>query len=153
MVALILARGGSKGIPLKNIAKLNDQSLLQRSLEVIHKVGLFEQVWVSTDHPRIAEESEKFNASVFHRSDDFAKDESSSIDAVKEFLRSHPRYEKIALIQCTSPFIREELLREALIIFQKGAECVFSVQRSHAFRWKFNGDDFVTPINLDPLKR
>lgn len=106
MVALILARGGSKGIPLKNIAKLNGQSLLQRSLEVIQKVGSFEKIWVSTDHPLIVEEAEKFNASVFHRSDEFAKDESSSIGAVQEFLRSHP-YEKLALIQCTSPFIRE----------------------------------------------
>lgn len=73
VVALILARGGSKGIPLKNLAKLNSESLLQRTLEVINKSGLFENVWVSTDHPLIAVEANKFNASVFRRSEEFSR--------------------------------------------------------------------------------
>lgn len=43
-VALILARGGSKGIPLKNIANISGTTLLGRSLEAIHNAGVFTEV-------------------------------------------------------------------------------------------------------------
>lgn len=59
VTALILARGGSKGIPLKNIEKVLGQSLLERSLNVLKDFGRFHEIWVSTDHPEIAKEAEK----------------------------------------------------------------------------------------------
>lgn len=59
VTALILARGGSKGIPLKNIEKVLGQSLLERSLKVLKDFGRFDAIWVSTDHPEIAKEAEK----------------------------------------------------------------------------------------------
>lgn len=58
VTALILARGGSKGISLKNLVKLHGQSLLGHAIEVAKKAGVFEEVWVSTDHPEIAKEAE-----------------------------------------------------------------------------------------------
>lgn len=59
LIALILARGGSKGIRLKNLRFIGGVSLLARSLKVIHKSDVFEDVWVSTDHMDIAEEAFK----------------------------------------------------------------------------------------------
>lgn len=59
ITALILARGGSKGIPLKNIEKVLGQSLLERSLKVLKDFGKFHEIWVSTDHPEISKEAEK----------------------------------------------------------------------------------------------
>lgn len=59
MAALILARGGSKGIKLKNIQKIDDKTLLGISLTEIQHAGVFESVWVSTDHDEIAKEAEK----------------------------------------------------------------------------------------------
>jgi CMP-N-acetylneuraminic acid synthetase len=59
VVALILARGGSKGIKLKNIQKIDGVTLLGISLTEIQRSGVFESVWVSTDHEKIAIEAEK----------------------------------------------------------------------------------------------
>lgn len=59
VTALILARGGSKGVPLKNIARFGNQTLLGRSLDTIRAFGGFNGVWVSTDHDLIAAVAQK----------------------------------------------------------------------------------------------
>lgn len=61
VVALILARGGSKGIPLKNLAMIGGDTLLGRTLKTILNSQIFAHVWVSTDHDRIADEAMKCN--------------------------------------------------------------------------------------------
>lgn len=59
MVALILARGGSKGVPLKNLRQVGGLSLLARSLCLAHNSQVFRDIWVSTDHFGIGTEAEK----------------------------------------------------------------------------------------------
>lgn len=72
--ALILARGGSHEIPLKNLVKLRGKPLLSWALEAILRFGGFDSVWVSTDHRLIEEEALRHpGVSVFHRSPAFAQ--------------------------------------------------------------------------------
>lgn len=59
VTALILARGGSKGIKLKNIQRINGVSLLGLSLTALQETKFFETIWVSTDHQDIADEAIK----------------------------------------------------------------------------------------------
>lgn len=59
VTALILARGGSKGIPLKNIARIGNQTLLGRTLDTIHNFTRFNGVWVSTDNELISQVARK----------------------------------------------------------------------------------------------
>lgn len=59
ITALVLARGGSKGIKLKNIQSIEGISLLGISLTTLQQAKLFETIWVSTDHEEIAEEAER----------------------------------------------------------------------------------------------
>lgn len=59
VTALILARGGSKGIKLKNIQTIDSVSLLGISLTALQETKLFETIWVSTDHEDIAAEAER----------------------------------------------------------------------------------------------
>ena len=59
VTGLILARGGSKGIPLKNIQRINDVSLLGIALTAMQQSKIFQTIWVSTDHPLIAEEAQR----------------------------------------------------------------------------------------------
>lgn len=59
ITALILARGGSKGIKLKNIQRIDGVSLLGISLTALQQVKGFDSIWVSTDHEEIADEAEK----------------------------------------------------------------------------------------------
>jgi hypothetical protein len=67
ITALILARGGSKGIKLKNIQRIDGISLLGISLTELQIVKTFESIWVSTDHEEIAKEAEKCLFSIYQR--------------------------------------------------------------------------------------
>lgn len=57
VTALILARGGSKGVPLKNLQTINGISLMGRSIEVLKSTNLFTTIWVSTDVEQIEVEA------------------------------------------------------------------------------------------------
>ena len=82
-----------------------------------------------------------------------AQDQSTSIDAVQEFIRSHPKVNNLALIQCTSPFITRKYLRKAMREFLK-RHCTFSVFRSFKLRWSHDEENNkVLPINFDYKKR
>lgn len=56
-VALILARGGSKGIPRKNLAPIGGLSLLAHAIQTIQKTNVFKEIWVSTDDDEISNEA------------------------------------------------------------------------------------------------
>lgn len=127
-----MARGGSKGIRLKNLAKVAGISLLGRALRIIHNCrNCFDEVWVSTDNELIAQEAHRFNARVHYRSDYSARDEATSIESIQEFLNEHSHIQNVALIQCTSVFIYEQYLEAAVKKFnrKRHIDCVFSVQR------------------------
>ena len=106
VAGLILARGGSQGIPLKNLAPLGGRPLLEWALGAMLNFSGFDSLWVSTDHPGIATCATGQGALVFPRSAKYAGPEAASIDAVVEFLQSHPEVDVVALVQCTSPFLR-----------------------------------------------
>lgn len=127
-----MARGGSKGIPYKNLAKIAGVSLLGRALRIAHNChNCFQEIWVSTDNELIAQEARRYNANVHYRSEYSARDEATSIEAIHEFLGGHSHVHNIALIQCTSVFIYEHYLESAVNIFntKPNVDCVFSVQR------------------------
>ncbi|CAD7926070.1 unnamed protein product [Amoebophrya sp. A120] len=86
IVALILARGGSKGIPRKNIKPLAGQPLLSYTVTAARKSGVFKRVVVSTDDDEIAAVASSYGAEVFQRSAETASDKASSESAVAEFL-------------------------------------------------------------------
>ena len=145
VAGLILARGGSQGIPLKNITPLSSHPLLVWSLGAMKAFGRFDSVWVSTDHPLIAQCASSMGASVFHRSPKFAKCGTPSVDAVQEFLSVHPEVDIVGLVQCTSPFLQPEFLNRAYeLVIERGYDSVFSVSRDKKLRWSetdFNEDD------------
>ncbi|XP_023180042.2 N-acylneuraminate cytidylyltransferase A [Drosophila hydei] len=144
--ALILARGGSKGIPYKNLVEINGLSLLARSIITISNSTCFKHIWVSTDDEKIALEAKKYGALVHIRPEEYARDETSSIEAIKEFLGAHKTIQNFALFQCTSVFLREKYIEQAVDKFQSH-DCVFSVKRSHKLRWKFVGEQ-ILPDNF-----
>lgn len=169
ITALILARGGSKGIKLKNIQRIDGISLLGISLTALQQVKRFNSIWVSTDHEEIAEEAERcefwnkyFWNQIYFKSDKvnvhwrdpkYAQDTSTSIESVQEFLRSHPTVSNLALIQCTSPFINRNYLVKAIREFLR-RHCAFSVFRSFKLRWSHDEDtNKILPINFDYKKR
>ncbi|XP_072931656.1 N-acylneuraminate cytidylyltransferase [Epargyreus clarus] len=144
IAVLILARGGSKGIRLKNLQKVGDASLIARAICTAKEAGFYD-VTVSTDHPLIALESIKHGAAVFRRSQITATDWAPSIWGVSEFVNSRKDIQKLILIQVTSPFIRADHLHKAIRRLEEplAKDCVFSVTRSYKLRWRFENGSLL----------
>ena len=95
-LALIPARGGSKGIPNKNIQIVGKKSLLARSIESAITANIFSEICVSTDSPVIAREALKCGVSVpFLRPDSLSTDESKSLDLIVHALDFYEKVEEI----------------------------------------------------------
>ncbi|XP_064175668.1 N-acylneuraminate cytidylyltransferase A [Anguilla rostrata] len=157
IAALILARGGSKGIPLKNIKLLAGCPLVGWVLRAAIDSKVFDSVWVSTDHKEIEKVAKAWGAKVHRRSPEVSKDSTSSLETIQEFVCLNPEVDIICNIQATSPCLHPYHLKEALeCITKNGYESVFSVVRRHHFRWrevKTGGCACTEPENLNPAKR
>ncbi|XP_072922210.1 N-acylneuraminate cytidylyltransferase A-like isoform X1 [Hemitrygon akajei] len=158
--ALVLARGGSRGIRLKNIRLLAGRPLLAWVLKAAEHSGQFDSIWVSTDHDEIEKVARKYGAQVHRRSAEVSTDTASSLDTIREFLQHHKDPEMhidvIGNIQCTSPCLLPCHLTEVVkMMKEKEYDSVFSVVRRHQFRWlEVQAADKVTqPLNLNPAKR
>lgn len=107
IVAIIPARGGSKGIPRKNINTLGGKPLIAYTIEEALKSKYLDHTFVSTEDPEIAKVSKKCGAQVIDRPSDLAKDTSKTVDAILhavEYLeREDIHSDVIVLLQPTSP--------------------------------------------------
>uniref|UniRef100_A0A3B5AK03 N-acylneuraminate cytidylyltransferase n=1 Tax=Stegastes partitus TaxID=144197 RepID=A0A3B5AK03_9TELE len=157
VAALILARGGSKGIPLKNIKMLAGVPLVGWVLRAAVDSGMFDSVWVSTDHSEIQKVAKSWGAKVHWRSPEVSKDSSTSLETIQEFVTLNPEVDVICNIQATSPCLHPFHLKEALeMITLQGFDSVFSVVRRHQFRWqevKKGSGELTKALNLDPATR
>lgn len=157
IAALILARGGSKGIPLKNIKMLAGVPLIGWVLRAAVDSELFDSIWVSTDHDEIEKVAKAWGAKVHRRSPEVSRDSSTSMDTIREFVRLNPEVDVICNIQATSPCLHPFHLKRALDkITVQGYDSIFSVVRRHQFRWKevkTGSGEMTVPYNLDPANR
>ncbi|XP_067127360.1 N-acylneuraminate cytidylyltransferase A [Centruroides vittatus] len=152
---LVLARGGSKGIPKKNVRLLSGIPLLVWVLRPMIDCKKFQSIWVSTDDDDIAQIATSWNVQIHYRSKKVAKDTSSSLESVQEFLNYHPEIGIIALIQCTSPCLHPSFLTIAYeMMINFSYDSVFSVMRQHKLQWKeveFGNSTY--PVNFDASHR
>jgi CMP-N-acetylneuraminic acid synthetase len=143
VLAITLARGGSKGIPNKNLAVINGRSLLQRAIEC-GKSSYIDKHVVSSDSEEILKEAERFGAIPLLRPTDLASDFASSAVAIAHVLETYTA-DYIVEIMCTSPFKKLEHV-EAIIqkLHQTGTDSVVGVKRlydHHPARVKYIVDD------------
>jgi CMP-N,N'-diacetyllegionaminic acid synthase len=141
-LAIIPARGGSKGLRDKNVLPLDGKPLLAHSVEAAFSSGCFDVVHVSTDSERYAGIARRFNADVpFLRSAETAADNASSWDVVGEVLekyeRAGKRFDTVVLLQPTSPLRTPEDIRRAYqLMDERHAEAVVSVcETDHSPLW------------------
>jgi N-acylneuraminate cytidylyltransferase len=122
VLAIIPARGGSKGIKNKNITNLNGSSLISYSIKAALESKLISRVICSTDSEIIAEEAIKHGAEVpFLRPDQISQDNSSDIEYFNhaiEWLKINESYKPKLLVQLrpTSPLRNLEMIDEAIQI-------------------------------------
>lgn len=132
VIALITARGGSKGLPRKNVLPINGKPLIGWTIEAALNCEQVERVFVSTDDDEIADISESFKADIIQRPDILASDTASSIDVVSHaitwFEEKGIDCDSIVLLQPTSPLRTAVHLDEALTLYMsKSANFVISV--------------------------
>jgi len=160
ILSIIPARGGSKGIPMKNLVKLNKKPLLEYTVNASLQSKMITKTIVSTDNPKISACALKLGAEVIHRprklSDNHAALE-PVIFHVLDTLRKKQDFipDLIVLLQNTSPLRNSKHIDEAIQLLLKNRnkyDSVFSAYKSHYFFWKkiSNGHK---PINYNPLKR
>lgn len=119
ILAIIPARGGSKGIPKKNIIDLLGNPLLYYSIKSAKESKYIDKVIISTDDEEIAEVGKKLGADVpFLRPEEISGDKAKSIDAfihaIKELEKLEEKYDYILLLQNTSPLRQSWHIDEAI---------------------------------------
>ncbi|NQF13276.1 acylneuraminate cytidylyltransferase family protein [Brevibacillus sp. HB1.3] len=104
VLAIIPARGGSKGVPRKNIRELSGKPLIAWTIEEAKKSLYIDRVIVSTDDEEIAEVAREWGCEVpFLRPSEFAQDHAPGIDPVLHAMEMLPGYDYAMLLQPTSP--------------------------------------------------
>lgn len=133
MLAIIPARGGSKGLPGKNIKELNGKPLIAYTIEAAKKVDEIDRVVVNTDSEEIAEVAKKYGAEIpFMRSRELASDTASAIDVYIDTIK-RLKYEEDCFIVLlpTAPLRTEKHIKEAIDLFRKkGAKTLISIQEA-----------------------
>ena len=153
-VALIPARGGSKGIPLKNLQRVGGRSLVRRSIEACAASGEVDRIIVTTDHPDIAAESRACGAEVIERPESISGDTASSESALIHALEvARVSDGTMVFTQCTSPFTTGEDISSGVQLIRFGdAQSVFAATLTWDFLWRF-GDAGAVGVNHDAAHR
>jgi N-acylneuraminate cytidylyltransferase len=142
ILALIPARGGSKGIPHKNIRPIAGLPLLAYSLWHCQQTPAITRKVVSTDDPKIAAVAEQYGGEVIWRPDTLSGDTASSESALSHALgvlaeREAYRPDVVVFLQATSPLRAPDTLTRALAQFDsEGADSLLSVSPFHGFLWR-----------------
>jgi CMP-N-acetylneuraminic acid synthetase len=133
-LALIPARGGSKGIPRKNIRLVGNKPLIAWTTEAACESELISRTIVSTEDQEIADIARQYGAEVpCYRPDNLAEDSSETIDAVLytlDFLEQNEGYtpDYVVLLQPTSPLRRSDDIDEAIrFTIDRHADSVVSI--------------------------
>ncbi|MCC9071734.1 acylneuraminate cytidylyltransferase family protein [Flavobacterium sp. F-65] len=160
----ICARGGSKGIPGKNIKNINGKSLIGYSIELTQKIkGKFDaKVALSTDDEAIKNTAESFGVFTgYVRPDYLATDGAGKIDTIKDLLLYeesiiNDKYDFVLDLDVTSPLRTLEDIEEALNLINANPEALnlFSVNpaaRSPYFNMvEKNADGFYSLVKMNP---
>jgi YrbI family 3-deoxy-D-manno-octulosonate 8-phosphate phosphatase len=139
-LAVIPARGGSKGVPGKNLRRIGGRSLLARAVAAARGAVSVDIVVVSTDDHEIAAEARRCGAEVVIRpqelADDMATSESALAHALETLKAGERRFDVVAFLQCTSPFTTSNDVDAVLApVIENRADSSFSAVPFHGFLW------------------
>ncbi len=161
VLAIIPARGGSKGVPGKNIRKLNGKPLIGYTVETAKKSKYVNRVVVSTDNQKIANLAKSFGAEIpFVRPKYLAVSSAKTIDVVKHTLKTLKnkfQYEPdiVTLLNPTVPFRKEDAIDESIETLVKSkADITVQVKEitTHPYRAYWLKNNFLKPLKKDFLK-
>jgi CMP-N,N'-diacetyllegionaminic acid synthase len=157
IVAVIPARGGSKGIRRKNLMPLAGHPLIFYSIYAALKAKGIDEVFVSTEDEEIAMVSRHLGAEVILRPAELAEDTTPTepvLEHTVEVLeKDGSRVDVVVLLQATSPLRNAEHIDEAIGVFTRhNADSLLAVCRNHGFIWENRNGGFAS-INYDYRSR
>lgn len=158
-LAIIPARGGSKGIPQKNVRLLAGKPLIAHTIECARQSKSISRIIVSTDDPEIAAVSEQYGAEVIWRpaeiSGDIASSEIALLHALEHLKATENYYpDFIVFLQCTSPLTSpEDIDGTVQVLHDEGADSAFTATPFHYFLWNKNQSGEAVGINHDKCVR
>lgn len=132
-LVVIPARGGSKGIPHKNIKPLGEKPLIYYSIDVARQFTTDENICVTTDDAEIISVVEQHGLKVpFVRPAELATDTCGSSEVIQHAYQFYAdkgiQYDAIVLLQPTSPFRKVEFIKEAVALYDESIDMVTSVR-------------------------
>lgn len=153
-ICIIPARGGSKGLPRKNVLPLCGRPLIAWNILAALDACGEGNVYVSTDDAEISAIASSFGAKVIVRPAELAGDTASSevalIHALETLREQDPLPGIFTFLQCTSPLTTAEDIRATIeAVEAQGADSVLSVTASHRFLWRPLADGSVNGVNHD----
>jgi len=154
-LAIIPARGGSKGIPRKNLRMIAGRPLVAWTIDAALNAQHVTRTVVSTDDAEIASVARSFGAEVVARPAEISGDTASSESALLYTLSQLEREENyrpdlLAFLQCTSPLIESGDIDGAVeALLRDTADSALSVCRFNHFAWKQTDDGSAIGINHD----
>jgi YrbI family 3-deoxy-D-manno-octulosonate 8-phosphate phosphatase len=155
VLAVIPARGGSKGVPAKNLAPVGGVPLVARAVRECRATRLVTDVVVSTDDRAIAAAAREAGAEVVLRPAAIAGDTATSEAAVLHAMDAHEALhgapaDVVLLVQCTSPFlVRDDVDAVAAAVVERGADTAVTVAPFHGFVWRDTASGGGNGVNHD----
>lgn len=150
-VALVPARGGSKGIRHKNIVDVAGRPLLFHVLSAAKRCSQINRVFVSSEDPDILTLARDYKVGVVERPVELAQDNTPTEAVIEHFLHGR-KCVNVVLIQPTSPLLSPQDLNVGITKFEQGEyDSMFSAVRSNDILvWEENP---LFPVNYDPAHR
>lgn len=165
ILGVITARGGSKGIPGKNIKELRGKPLIVYTIEAAKVAGVFDRLILSTDDSEIAEVAKKYGCEVpFMRPTDLAQDTTPHLPVIQHavsWLKDNENYspDYVMILQPTAPLRQAFHIQEAVKIMEEGtSDSVVSVSEvpgHHNPHWQFviDEDNKLSIFTGEPLSQ
>ncbi len=129
--AFIFARGGSKGVPRKNIRELNNKPLIEYSIEVAKEIDEISSIFVSTDDVEIANIAKKLGVEVIPRPKELAQDNSPEWlawkHAVQWVYKSKGEFDKFVSLPTTSPLRNDKDVKGAINLLKGETDIVITI--------------------------
>lgn len=150
--SIITARGGSKGVPKKNIKLLKEKPVIAYSIEESLKCNIIKETYVTTEDEEIAKISKEYGAKIIDRPQELSEDNSTSVDVVLHSLKYLENINEIpdffVLLQPTSPLRTKEDIENAIRLFiENECDALISVsQIDHSSMMSFEiQNSFLIP--------
>ncbi len=154
VVAIIPARGGSKGVPGKNLRRVGGIPLIARAVRAASRCAVIDRVVVTTDDADIAAVASEWGAEIIQRPAEFADDTASSESALLHALTVLEErgidVGVMAFVQATSPFIDVAALDQAVqLVRSRRRDSVFSAVETYGFLWAKSASAAAEAVNHD----